>query len=176
MVVVAILCVLIVLAIGAYRRYMDNTRKSEVLSMFAEIRAKEEAYRAEFSSYLPMGTGGSTAVPGSDTAFYPTLTSNEPQPKCVVTAGSCAATPPATWNFLGIAPPKIQLYCGYAVSAGPSTMAPAGTYGAGVYPTAPTTNWWYAVATCDNDGDPSVNAIFVTTSDKDVVFEQNIHK
>jgi len=46
MIVVAIMTVLVVVALGAYRRYMDNARKSEVIAMFAEIRAKEETYRA----------------------------------------------------------------------------------------------------------------------------------
>src|SRR5437667_4613690 len=65
MITVAILVVLSVVAGGAYRRYLDNAKKSEVLSLFAEIRTKEEAYRAEFSSYL--------STTGNDTTFFPVL-------------------------------------------------------------------------------------------------------
>ena len=51
MIVVAIIGVLAVVAGTAYRRYMDSGRTAEAMAMLGEIRAKEEAYRAEFSSY-----------------------------------------------------------------------------------------------------------------------------
>ncbi len=50
MIVVAIIGVLAVVAGTAYRRYMDSGRTAEAMAMLGEIRAKEEAYRAEFSS------------------------------------------------------------------------------------------------------------------------------
>src|SRR6478609_3341309 len=64
MVTVVILIVLSVVAGGAYRRYLD--------------RAKEEAYRAEFSSYF------STA--NNDTTFFPIL------------GGGCSEPCAKTWN------------------------------------------------------------------------------
>ena len=57
MIVVAIILVLSVVAGGAYRKYSNSARKSEVIAVFGEIKGKEEAYRAEFSQYLSSGTG-----------------------------------------------------------------------------------------------------------------------
>lgn len=163
MIVVAILIVLSVVAGGAYRRYLDYARKSEVYSMFAEVRAKEEAYRAEFSQYWP-------AAGGADNVFFPALGANEP------TAKSWSVGTPAFWTQLNLAPGKQQLYCGYAVATGLANQAPGGSYGASAFNNAtPTTPWWYVVATCDNDGNAAVNALFWTTSQQDTVYEQNIH-
>jgi prepilin-type N-terminal cleavage/methylation domain-containing protein len=161
MVTVAILITLSVVAGGAYRRYLDNARKTEVLAMFAEVRAKEEAYRAEFSVYC--------STSANDTTFFPALGANEPKAK--------VWTPtPAEWRALNLAPGKAMLYCGYAVMGGAANVMPAGSYGAAAFGNvAPTQPWWYAVGTCDNDGAPGKNAIFVTTSDKDTVYEQDIH-
>lgn len=164
MIVVAIIITLSVVAGFAYKKYMANARRSEVIAMFAEIRAKEEVYRAEFSQYYATGA--------SDIAFFPALGScplgaNEP----------CAKTwnpPPAQWLSLNINPGKSQLYCGYVVQAGASLIAPGGTYGAASFNNqTPNTPWWYVVASCDNDGKGGTNAIFVTTSERDTVFEQN---
>jgi prepilin-type N-terminal cleavage/methylation domain-containing protein len=163
MIVVAIITVLVVVANGAYRKYLDNARKSEVYAMFAEIRAKEEAYRAEFSAYLGSG--------GAENNFWPVVDA-APEPKAKLWA-----PPPGNWLALGVAPPKSTMYCGYAVVAGiAGSLAGAGAYGTGAYAgAAPTTMWWYATATCDNDGVPGTNAMFVTTSDKDTVYEENVH-
>lgn len=164
MIVVVIVATLSFVAGFAYKKYMATARKSEVVAVFAEIRAKEETYRAEFSSYY--GTSG------SDVSFYPALGScpagaNEP----------CAKTwnpPPAQWLSLNLNPGKPQLYCGYVVVAGAANVAPAGSYGAASFNNqTPNTPWWYVVATCDNDGKGAPNAIFVTTSERDTVFEQN---
>jgi prepilin-type N-terminal cleavage/methylation domain-containing protein len=169
MIVVAILTVLVVVALGAYRRYMDNARKTEVYSMFAEIRAKEEAYRAEFSAYSTTGAGESD--------FYPVpLTSGEPKAKAW-------GAPPGNWNAIGISPVKGMLYCGYTVVAGAAnSLAGAGAIGNGAFnSTAPTTPWWYAVATCDNDGTHfngptyGYDSVYVTTGTSDVVFEADQH-
>jgi type II secretory pathway pseudopilin PulG len=161
MIVVAIVIVLATVAVISYRRYLDNARKSEVYSLFGEIRTKEEAYRAEFSSYLSLST--------SETDYWPVP----------VTPSARVWQPgqPAAWGQLGLLPSKQALYGGYAVVAGaPSTAGAAGPAGlawfGGAVPASP---WWYAAATCDNDGDPAVNATFLTSSDNTAVLEQNIH-
>ena len=59
MIVVAIITVLAVVAGGSYRKYTNAARKTEVVAMFSEIKAKEESYRAEFSSYAS-STGGAS--------------------------------------------------------------------------------------------------------------------
>jgi hypothetical protein len=41
---------------------------------------------------------------------------------------------------------------------------------------APKAAWWYAVATCDNDGNASKNATFTTAYNTTVVSAQNEHQ
>jgi hypothetical protein len=107
-----------------------------------------------------------------ETAYWPVVdgSCNEP-------CGKSWTPAPGNWNSMGVAPPKGQLYCGYAVVAGVSnSLAGAGAFGQGAFNNvAPTVPWWYVVATCDNDGNSSTNAIFVTTSQADTFFEQNVH-
>jgi prepilin-type N-terminal cleavage/methylation domain-containing protein len=164
MIVVAIVGVLAVIAGTAYRKYGARARAAEVYAMFGEIRAKEEAFRAEFSYFCttaatvnPPTLAGCTG--GDENTFYPALlSSNEPKAK------AWRAGAPVGWkDLLGINPAKDQLYCGYAVVAGGAAdFAAAGARGAAMFSTAPTGVWWYASAACDNDGQNAVNVTFTT--------------
>lgn len=161
MIVVAIVITLSVVAMGAYRRHMDNARRSEVVAVFAEIRLREEAYRAEFSSYLSSGA--------NEDDFWPVLGAGEP-------AAKAWQPTPGNWAALGVNPGKAQVYCGYSVVAGAAgSLGGAGARGLAAFPVAPQAPWWYANATCDNDGNPGTNAMFVTTSESLSMFEQDIH-
>lgn len=163
MVVVAVMITLSVLATGAYRRHMDNARRSEVVAVFAEIRLREDAYRAEFSTYL------SSSAMAAEDDFWPPLGANEPSAKAWQPA-------PGNWNALGATPGKAQVYCAYSIVAGAAgSLNGAGARGIAAFPSVPQTPWWYASATCDNDGNPGVNAMFVTTSDSLSISEQNLH-
>jgi prepilin-type N-terminal cleavage/methylation domain-containing protein len=156
MIVVAIIVVLSVIAVGAYRRFTARARTTEVHAMFAEIRAKEESYRAEFSSYYSLS--------GSETDLYPVLGSagTEPRAKTWVS--------PAAWTFMGVRPPSQQIYCGYAVVQAPAnSWGATGTYMRSFVGTVPGVNWWAAVAMCDNDSIGGTlydgnNARFTTSS------------
>jgi hypothetical protein len=141
---------------------MDSGRSSEVYAMLGEIRSKQEAYRAEYAVYAGVG--------GSETTFFPALGSSEPKSKSVTTGQ------PTWWSDLGIAPTRKSLYCGYTTIGGPATGAPSGTRGKAMLPTV-TSVWWYAVATCDNDGDAnsSHNAYFQTSSATNSVYAENEH-
>src|SRR5262245_50676346 len=144
MIVVAIVLVLSVVAVGAYRKHMNSARKAEVVAMFGEIRTREEAYRAEFSTYL--------STTNDEDDFWPKLGAGEPKAKDW-TGGA-----PASWTSLTLRPGKSQLYCGYTVVAGaPNSLLGAGARGTGGFATVPTQPWWYASATCDNDGNPAKN-------------------
>ena len=167
MIAVTIVGVLSTLALGGYKKYMSSARKSEVMSMFGELRAKEEAYRAEFSTYFPITTGGEDGI-------WPAL----------LAAGEPVAKPwavgalPAGWTGLGISPGKGQLYCGYSVISGSGgSLAGAGGRGTAYYGgIPPATAWWYATSKCDNDGDPNSNAIFMTSSDRDTMTEKDANR
>ncbi len=176
MIVVAIIGVLAVVAGTAYRRYMDNGRTAEAMSMLGEIRAKEEAYRAEFSVYAGWSGGGEAAtntLPQIDTGSCSNGATKEPCPHAIPTTN-------AVWTGLGINAARNSLYCGYIVNSGAAGTAVAGTLGQGLLGTAnQTTPWWYAVAMCDNDGNPNTtngaNATFATAFNTTVVSAQYEH-
>ncbi len=165
MVVVSIIALLAAIAIPAYRKYMDSGRTSEVVSVFGEFRNKEEAYRAENSTYWQ------TSASGSETDFYPLLlASGEPVAKSV-------ATPPASWTTLGINPGKQSLYCGYVVIAGQPNAGTPGVNGLALLGGAtPSTMWWYLNAACDNDGNSAVNATFTTSMATTSIVTRNEHR
>lgn len=161
LIVVVIVTTLGLAALHAYRRYLDQARTSEAAAVLAEIRTREEAYRAEFSTYLSLSA--------NENDFWPVLGSGEPRAKNWQPA-------PAPWVQLGVNPGKLQVYCGYSVIAGAAGTQPGGTRGGALFPAAPAVPWWYATAACDNDGDPSVNALYVTSSESVTISEQNAHR
>ena len=176
MIVVAIVGVLAVIAGTAYRKYQDKARGSEVYAMFGEIRAKEEAYRAENSSYCTtQATAQASCAGGNEDTFFPALLSTgEPKPKSITTG--------AAWGWstgLGIAPGRSQLYCGYNAVAGIANNAgTSGTRGQSLWSSSgslvlPTTPWFYLNAACDNDGVSSINQTYVTGSNTTAVVVTN---
>lgn len=166
LIVVAIIGVLSVIAGTAFRRYSDSSRAAEAAAMLAEIRMKEEAYRAENSRYLATGA--------DESAIYPALlTSGEPSAKPV--------TRPATWVTLGINPGRGQLYCGYVALAGAAGTPPDAAAGLALFGNAaPTQPWWYALAVCNNDGQGGTgtanNTNYRTSSSNAVIVTTNEHK
>ena len=178
MIVVAIIGVLAVVAGTAYRRYMDSGRTAEAMSMLGEIRAKEEAYRAEFNQYTGWSGGSeasSNSLPAVDNTTCTTGGTKEPCPKATPTSN-------AYWTGLGINAPKSQLYCGYIVNYGTGTGGagagyPSGTLGQAIVgSSAQNVPWWYAVAICDNDGSTGTNATFTTAYNTTNVSAQNEHQ
>jgi prepilin-type N-terminal cleavage/methylation domain-containing protein len=175
MIVVAIIGVLAVVAGTAYRRYMDSGRTAEAMSMLGEIRAKEEAYRAEFSTYTGWSAGSETAansLPAVDNTTCTTGSTKEPCPKAIPVTN-------VYWSGLGINAGRNSLYCGYILNADIAGKTVTGTIGGNLLGTAPQTlPWWYAIAICDNDGTPGDgnNATFATAFNTTVVSAQNEHK
>jgi prepilin-type N-terminal cleavage/methylation domain-containing protein len=169
MIVVAIVGILAVIGGQAYKRYGTKARASEVYAVLAEFRAKEEAYRAEYSAYCNSSTTG-CANTQSETVYFPALLpGHEPASKPV-----SPATEPMGWTQMGINPGKQALYCGYNVVAGAGGVAPAGATGKAFFNNVtPTGPWWYSNATCDLDGNPALNSIFTTSGDNNAVFIQN---
>jgi prepilin-type N-terminal cleavage/methylation domain-containing protein len=173
MIVVAIIGVLAVVAGTAYRKYMDSGRTAEAMSMLGEIRAKEEAYRAEFSAYTNWGNNSEAS-----SASLPTVDSQA----CAASGGKepCGKAIPTTntyWNALGISAGRTTLQCGYITNSGAIGSTVTGTIGQGFLGSAAQTSpWWYAIAICDNDGSSATNATFSTASNTMGVFTQNEHQ
>ncbi len=173
MIVVTIIGVLAVVAGTAYRRYMDAGRVAEVHAMIGEFRVKQEAYKAETGSYVSTTSVG-------ETDFYPALlASGEPKLKFwspLPAAGTAAGD---GWRNLGLTPTRQQLYCGYVAvaGAGGGWPAAAGSLGKALWNNAaPATPFWYVNASCDNDGNSTVNSTFTSGSNSTVIVSANEHK
>jgi prepilin-type N-terminal cleavage/methylation domain-containing protein len=168
MIVVAIIGILAVVGGQAYKRYGTRARASEVYGVLSEFRSKEEAYRAEYSAYCNSSSSCTTAQ--SESVFFPALIpGHEPAAKPV-----SPALEPAAWVTMGINPGKSALYCGYNVVAGAPNVAPGGTIGQELFNNvAPTGVWWYANATCDLDGRPTLNSIYTTGMNTNTVVVLN---
>jgi len=63
MIVVAILGVLAAVALVAYRQYTIRARNSEATSILADIRIKQEAYRATFHRYADISSDSNEWTP-----------------------------------------------------------------------------------------------------------------
>jgi type IV pilus assembly protein PilA len=64
MIVVAILGILAAVAIVSYDRYTKRARNSEATSILADVRLKQEAYRATFHQFADVS--GGTWIPDGD--------------------------------------------------------------------------------------------------------------
>ena len=159
MVVVAVAGILTTIAVVGYTKVFRKARSSEVVAMFAELKSKEELYKAEFGRYLPICRAPSGSqwqdCAEDDNQYWPTPLPGAGQ--------QMAATPlPARWQQIR---PKISsggLYCQYQVVAGiAGDRTGMGDVGTALFGTdAPARNWFYLMAQCDWDGTPSINATY----------------
>jgi prepilin-type N-terminal cleavage/methylation domain-containing protein len=180
MIVVAIVGVLAVIAGTAYRKYADKARGSEVYAVFGEIRAKEEAFRAENSIFCTtQATALAGCAGGNEDTFFPALLSTgEPKAKSI-TSGTAWGWGQSGGTGLNLAPGKTQLYCGYNTVAGiANNWGTAGTRGKSLWTvggtaTPATTPWFYMSAACDNDGNSSVNQTYTSGSNTTSVVVTN---
>jgi prepilin-type N-terminal cleavage/methylation domain-containing protein len=144
MLVVVVIGILSVLAIVAYRRWVQAARLSEAQDMVANIRTAEENFRAENGGYLNVSDGL------GDTHDYPA-----PHPGVFKTGwgGPCTTCngKPAAWQALAVQP-NGPVYFGYSVVADPAPIpSPGGLNLAGLAGQP-----WYVVEAdgeLDGDGD-----------------------
>jgi type IV pilus assembly protein PilE len=153
MIVVAIVAILAAVVVPTFVTEVNKSRgKSEVSPMFAQIAAKEEAYKSETNVYL-----AATVCPSAPVkAGYNFLTSCK-------TSGSA-------WETLRIDPPSSTMYCTYTIEAktkGNALTPPTGfKNSAGTLNTAetPATSWWYVLAECDESSNGGTNAKYFQSS------------
>ena len=75
MIVVAIIGILAAIGSFGYRRWIGRARLTEAVSMLAEMNSKEQSYRMEFGTFLPLRADANAVLPSPDepgTAFFPT--------------------------------------------------------------------------------------------------------
>ncbi|MDB4986363.1 MAG: hypothetical protein JWN04_1541, partial [Myxococcaceae bacterium] len=105
MMVVAIIGILAVVAVPRYINYVYKSKTTEAVGFLAEIKARQESYRADFGQYCGVST--------SATDYYPTGSpTNRPR------AWSTTSPTGLKWAQLGAAPPGGQVLFSYATVAG----------------------------------------------------------
>ncbi len=117
MIVVAILAILASVAIVAYGQYARKAKNSEATSMLADIRIKQEAYRASFHQYATMQLDGlwmPDATPGVDARNWPVT--------------GLVSSLEGAWRMLGVTPDH-GVYFSYTCEAGAPGDAPNGPFG-----------------------------------------------
>jgi hypothetical protein len=125
-------------AILSYRKYVQRAKSAEAYTMLGEIKAKQEAYKAEFSQYCKVRDSL------DDANRLPTTAPNK--------GGRKVAWGPAAgdnWLQLGVRPDG-PVWMGYVVTAGLPGASPTG-------PSTPAVDtndhWWVGRALGDLDGD-----------------------
>ncbi|MEO7670392.1 MAG: prepilin-type N-terminal cleavage/methylation domain-containing protein [Polyangia bacterium] len=157
MIVVVIIAILAALGSAGFRRWVARARTTEAVSMLAEMNSKEQTYRMEFGSFLPLRADNNVTLPSPNepaAAFFPISPSAATfeSARTAVSVANSAAWP-TSWKAIGVSPRDTSLYCTYLSNAGNAADAvPAGaTYGtalvAGV--AAP---WFYALGACNMNG------------------------
>jgi prepilin-type N-terminal cleavage/methylation domain-containing protein len=109
MMVVAILGILAVVAIPRYKSYLYRSKTTEAVGFLAEIKSRQESYRADFGQYCAInGDSGST--------FYPSSRASD---GTYAWEAAPTALPGAGYRQLGAYPPSGRTLFQYQVIAGP---------------------------------------------------------
>jgi prepilin-type N-terminal cleavage/methylation domain-containing protein len=172
MIVVVILGILAAIASVGYRRYIARARSGEAVAMLAEMASKEQSYKLEFASYLPLRADNKANLPSPDeasTAFYPIDAGSSAldSARTQIAIGNAALWPQG-WQAVGLRPRDTGLYCTYLTNAGGAGDDPSalkfGKILIGANNTAP---WFYGLAACNLDstpGYPDEVSIFAITN------------
>jgi prepilin-type N-terminal cleavage/methylation domain-containing protein len=157
MIVVAIIGILAAIGSFGYRRWIGRARITEAVTMLSEMNSKEQTYRMEFGTFLPLRADANMTLPSPDepaTAFFPT-SPNAAAFDSVSTAVSVAnnALWPASWLAAGVSPRDTSLYCTYLTNAGNAGQAVPGgaTFGAALV-SGVAAPWFYGLAACNLNG------------------------
>lgn len=172
MIVVVILGVLASIATIGYRKWIGRARSGEAIAMLAEMSSKEQSYKLEFASYLPLRADNKPDLPSPDeveTAFFP-VSANSSTFDSARTQTSIADTTkwPQGWQAVGIRPRDVGLYCTYLTNAGgagnDTKNLKYGSLLVGANTAAP---WFYSLAACNlspTTGYPNEVSIFALSS------------
>lgn len=151
MITVAIVGILATIAVPSFVSYIHRSRTTEATSFLAEIKQRQESYRAEFTQYANVSTPSPATMPsGGDLSGWPNL-------------------PP--WLQLGASPDGAVRFQ-YDTFAGlPNSPVAGGFAGCGT-PAAGVRNeefWFVAQAVGDLDGDGNT-VCFELTSHREAVW------
>ena len=143
MFVVAIIAILAAIAIPVFTKEANKGKgQSEVMAFFTEIANKQEQFKIDNTGYKDT-TGPCPA---------------SPTPTGVAITCQDVGQP---WAGLRIEVPFQSVACTYDIQAGNAV----GTNNPGGFTfTSPVRNWYYVIATSDEDGGGAPNATFFTSS------------
>lgn len=177
MIVVVIIGVLAALGSFGYRKWIGRARSAEAIAMLGEMVSKEQSYKLEFASYLPLRADNKTDLPSPDeveTAFYPVF-ANSATFDSVRTMTSIADSTkwPQGWQAVGVRPRDVGLYCTYMTNAGLAGNSTANLkYGSLLIGTNTAAPWFYSLAACNlspTTGYPGEVSIFALSSQSPVL-------
>ena len=172
MIVVVIIGILAAIGAFGYRRWISRARSGEAIAMLAEMNSKEQSYKLEFATYLPLRADNKPDLPSPDegeAAFYP-VNANSATFDSTRTATSIAdATKwPQGWQAVGLRPRDTVLYCTYLTNAGSAGNDTKDLkYGSVLIGNNTAAPWFYSLAACNLDpktGYPGEVTIFALTS------------
>jgi type IV pilus assembly protein PilA len=179
MVTVAMIGVLSALGIMGYRRYIHSAQSSEAKSVIQGIRGGEEAFKAEYFTYLNCSTSLTDFYPYSPVSGTPDSRYNWVQPND--SHYTTVATPDATtgmkggWAALNVNTDGPVRF-GYAVVSGiggtpnPATMLSTQP----TFPTLPDGVPWYVVQAVNKHNPSATNyATFVAASTSGEILSEN---
>ena len=154
MIVVAIIGILASLAVVYFGGTEKKTKaRSEVTSVFAEFKARQEQSLLENRAYL------SSSATNAENDMWPVAPA----------AGGSKQTIfplPTEWNALNIKPNDAALYCTYVTIIGDGgDDSNVGTIAKNDFSyVPPAEDWYYVLARCDMDQDSSVDSYYLQTS------------
>ena len=150
MIVVAVIGILAAISIPSYQSYVQRARTAEAITFLAEIRQRQESYRAEFGQFCSV-----SAAPGSG------IDSGAWAPAALPTGGDKIGWggTPGDWNQLG-ASPDGPVRFQYRTTAGPPGSSPG-------VPGFPGDDFWFvaqARGDLDADGDVVIFEVYSPTN------------
>jgi prepilin-type N-terminal cleavage/methylation domain-containing protein len=163
MIVVAIISILAAIGSFGYRRWIGRARLTEGVTMLAEMNSKEQSYRMEFGTFLPLRADANATMPSPDEpgpAFFPS-NPNAASFDSVRTPVSVAnsAVWPVAWRAVGVSPRDTSLYCTYLTNAGGAGQAvPAGAPMGAMLVAGVAAPWFYGLAACNLNGPAGFSA------------------
>jgi len=137
-----------------FTRNVAEAHASEVHSVFAEFRVKQEQFHVENGAYQSLSADETDSCCGATKDDYGSVAD------AVTTWG-------APWTALRMELSQTELKCNYVVIAGVAGDSTGiGTIGGQILPDPPATNWWYGIAECPGNG-----KTYVTKHDENKTIE-----
>lgn len=157
MIVVVIIMILAAVGTIGFRRWVARARTTEAVAMLAEMNSKEQTYRMEFGTFLPLRADGNATLPSPDestAAFFP-VSPNVSGFDSARTANAIGPSTswPVSWRAAGVSPRDTSLYCTYMTNAGGAGQAvpAAASFGARLV-NGTAAPWFYGLAACNMSG------------------------